>query len=197
MLWKYKKSFCILCRPLWYLHLLPYMRRKNLFLLLWRREGCFQDTMPVATNLSLTAEKASGASIFSVGCNLLIFLLWGLWLEHLLSALNYDVELGTTESNSYTAAPSVCSLLFICTTINIGRPHHGPPRTMLGHEKTHNKTQICLNSTERDNGGIVAESKCNDTILLWYALALIHLQYNCCLAGLLKAPWYIKLLRKN
>lgn len=72
-----------------------------------RRERCFLDTMPVAMDLNLIAEKASRASIFSVGCNSLIFLLQGLWLEYLLSALNYDVALGTTESNSYTAASSV------------------------------------------------------------------------------------------
>lgn len=134
MLWKYRSPSAYSADILWYLHLLPYMRREKLFLLLWRREGCFQDTMPVAKDLSLTAGKASGASIFSVGCNLLLFLLWGLWLEHLLSALNYDMELGTTESNSYTAASSVYSLLFICTTIHLGRPHHGPPCFTLGHE---------------------------------------------------------------
>lgn len=45
---------------------------------------------------------------------------------------------------------------------------------------------------QRDYG-----SKCNDTVLLWYALALIYLQYNCCLVGLLEASQYIKLLRKK
>lgn len=36
------------------------------------REGCFQDAMPVAIDLGLTVEKASGASILSVGCNSLL-----------------------------------------------------------------------------------------------------------------------------
>lgn len=64
------------------------------------REGriCSYCCGEVAMDLSLTAEKASGASIFSVDCNSLLFLLWGLWLEHLLSALNYEMELGTTKS---------------------------------------------------------------------------------------------------
>lgn len=99
-----------------------------------RREGCFQDTMPVATDLSLAAEKASGASIFSVGYKSLSLP----FVRPLVGApsfcIKYDMALGTTECNSYTAASSVYSLLFICTTINLGWPHPGPLRINLGHE---------------------------------------------------------------
>lgn len=95
-----------------------------------RREGCFQDTMPVATDLSLAAEKASGASIFSVGCNSLSFPLLGAPSFR----IKYDMALGTPESNSYTAASSVYPLLFIGTTTNLGRSHPRPLHITPGHE---------------------------------------------------------------
>lgn len=96
-----------------------------------RREGCFQDTMPVATDLSLAAQKAFGASIFSVGCNSLSFSLVGAPSFR----IKYDMALGTPESNSCTAESSVYSLLFICTTINLGRSHPGPLCITPGHEQ--------------------------------------------------------------
>lgn len=78
-IWKYKKSFNLL-------HTLQnfvifaftsfYEKAQSVLTAMEkRREGCFQDTMPIAIDLGLTVEKASGASILSVGCNSLLSLL--------------------------------------------------------------------------------------------------------------------------
>lgn len=78
-LWKYKKSFNLLHTlqnfVIFAFTSLFKKAESVLTVVEKRREGCFQDTMPVAIDLGLTVEKASGASILSVDCNSLLSLL--------------------------------------------------------------------------------------------------------------------------
>lgn len=74
MLWKDKKSFNLLqtLQNFVIFAFSSFYEKEESALTAVKKRGMLQDTMPVAVDLGLTVEKASGASILSVGCNSLL-----------------------------------------------------------------------------------------------------------------------------